>query len=128
MTPTVITGVDRTTQQVLQRDPVGAVPFELAPVGTRVRSDRHANTVVDQIAQHAVDRPQPIEEIEDHPDDTLGLLVRVQREDSRRQLHVAGGGVIVHLAASSFVQQSLVHATAQDVQLRFAHGPLQPEQ
>jgi len=113
MTPTVITSVNRTTQQVLQCDPVGTVPFELAPVGTRVRPDRHANPVLDQITQDALDGPHPIEYIEYHMDDTLDLLVRVQRKYSRWQLHVPGGRVVIHLAAPRFIEQPLVHATSQ---------------
>ena len=128
MAPAVITRVNRMAQQVLQCDPVGTMPFELAPVGTGVWPDRHANSVIDQITQHALVRPQPIEEIEDQTDDILDLLVCVQCENSSGQLHIAAGRVIEHLAASRFVQQPLVHAAAQDVQLRFAHGPLQPEQ
>jgi hypothetical protein len=128
MTPAVIASVNRMTQQILQSNSVGTVPFELVPVRTGVRPDRHANSMLDQITQHTVNRPQPIEEIEDQPDDVLDLLVCIQCEDPSGQLHVAAGRVIVDLAASRFVQQPLVHTATQDVQLRFAHGSFEPEQ
>ena len=128
MTPAVIAGIDRMTQKVLQGDTVGAMPFELASVRTCMGPDRHADAVPDQVTQHALDRPEPIEEIEDQTDHALDLLVGIEREGSREQLHVAAGGMIKHLTPFGFVEQALIHAAAQDVQLGFAHGPFQPEQ
>ena len=115
-------------QQVLQRDAVGATPFELTAVGTVVRPDRHADAVRDQVAQQAVDAAVPLELVEQQADHALHLLVGVQGERARRQLDVAGGRVVEHLAAARLVQQALVHPRAQDVQLRFAHGALEPQQ
>ena len=95
MAPAVVSGLNRMPQQVLQCDPVGTMPFELAPVGTSVWSDRHANSVLDEITQHTLNRSHPIKNIEDHPDNVLDLLVWVQCEDPRGQLYIAAGRLIV---------------------------------
>ena len=112
MAPAVVARINGMMQQVLQSDTVGAAPFELTAVGAVVRSNRHTDVVLDQVVQETVDATLPLKLVEQQADHTLHLLVGVQGKRAGRQLDVAGGRMIEHLAASGFVQQALIHPRA----------------
>src|SRR5215471_4863513 len=78
--PAVVPRINGMMQQVLQRDTVGAAPFELTAVGAVVRSNRHADVVLDQVVQEAADATLPLKLVEQQADHTLYLLVGVQGE------------------------------------------------
>jgi hypothetical protein len=59
MAPAVISRVKWMPQQVLRCDSVGTIRFERAPVGTRVWSDPHANSVLKRFPPSGLSCVQP---------------------------------------------------------------------
>ncbi len=84
-------------------------------------TDGHLDIVVNHISHDSTHGTQPVKFIEHQTHDTLYLLVRIDREFAGWQFHVADGRMYVQLAASGFVEHSLVHPALKDVQFGFAH-------
>ena len=99
-------------QQILEGDTIRATPFELTAVGAIVGPNRHTDVVLDKILQQTMNAAVPLKLIEQQVEHTLYLLIGVQGKRAGRQLDVAGGRMIEHLAASGFVQQALIHPRA----------------
>ena len=128
MAVAVVAGIDRMMQQILERLPVGAAPFQLAPIGPGVGPDRQADPVMDQVAQQPVQGPLAIELVEDQAHHLLNLLVGVQRQAARRLADIADRRVVEQLAAAGLAQPPLVHPGAEEVQLGLAHDALEPQE
>ena len=112
----------------LQGDPIGTTPLQLTTLRPLMRPHRHQDLMPHQKAQQAAHRPLPLELLEDQPDDPLNLLVGIQREAAVRRFDIADRRMVVDRAATGLVQQALVHAIAQQVNFRFAHGSLEAQQ
>jgi hypothetical protein len=80
------------------------------------------------MTEDPVDRPLPIELIEDQADDLLDLLVRIQADLSGRRLDVPDRDSDHQLPATGLVQFPLVHSLLENVKLCFIHHAGQPEQ
>jgi len=65
---------------------------------------------------------------EDEADDLLHLRIRVQHHFPGRAADIPAGDGHSEFAAAGLAQPPLLHALLEDVQLRFAHRALEPEQ
>lgn len=83
-TVSVGSGVDRVFEQVLQRHPVGAAPFELALCLPLADSDAELDAVLDQVGKHGVQGSEFLELAEDEPNHPLDFLVRIEGHLARR--------------------------------------------
>lgn len=83
-------GVDRTAQRVPQRLAIGPVPLQSAPVGTAVRTHRHAGPVMHRVPPPAVRTPPPLELVEERADHPSHLLVGIADGRPARRLDGAG--------------------------------------
>ena len=90
--------------------------------------DRQLDLLVNQVAQHAVEGAQPGEGAEDQADDMLGLLVRIQDDLAGRAADIPDRQRDRQLAALGLGQLARQHPLPDQVQLVFAHRPLQPQQ
>ena len=120
--------VDRVAEDVADRLPARRPPVQLPAIGPGLTSHRQPDPAGDQGPQDAVDRPLPVELVEDQADDVLDLLVRVERDLPGRRLDVPGRDADDQLPATGLVQLPLVHPLLEDVQLRLVHHAGQPEQ
>jgi hypothetical protein len=124
----VIARVSRVAQHVLQRLPGRAPPFQVALRRPRARADRKLDLVPDEIAQHGVEGPQPLEGPEDKADDVLRLLVGVEGGLAGRAAHVSGREREDQLAALGLGPLRAQHPLPDQENLCLAHRPLQPQQ
>ena len=81
--------------------------------------DRQLDLLVNQIAQHAVERAQPGEGGEDQADDMPGLLVRVEDDLAGRAADVPDRQRDGQLAALGLGQLARQHPLPDQVQLVF---------
>ena len=95
------------------------MPRQFATVGSCAHADAELDLVLHQVAQHRVQRPQPLECAEDQPHDVLDLLVRVERHLPGRPPNVASGQRDDERAAAGFAEPPLLHPLLQEVQLGF---------
>jgi len=112
-------------EQVLQRHPVGAAPFELALCLPLADSDAELDAVLDQVGKHGVQGSEFLELAEDEPNHPLDFLVRIEGHLARRPPHVAGGhgeGKLTSASLAQLAQLALMHPLLQDVQFRLAHS------
>jgi hypothetical protein len=84
--------------------------------------------MLDQVAQHRVERSQPGEGPEDQTDHVLGLLVRIQDDLAGRAADVPDRQRDGQLAALGLGQLARQHPLPDQVQFVFAHRSLQAQQ
>jgi hypothetical protein len=121
-------GIDRIAEQIVQRGPVGAAPFKLALAWAAARSHRHPDVVLDQIAQHLADRSKAFEQREYLTDRPLRLLVWVQHDLARGTSQIPHRHRLAEFAPPCLGPPACQHPRLEDMQLRFRHRPLEPEQ
>ena len=109
MPVTVVAGIDRMMQHILECLPIGTMPLQLPPIGPEVRPDRQADPVMHQVAKQPVQAPLAIELVEDEPHHLLSLLVGVEGQPAAGLAHIADRRVVEQLAAAGLVQSPLVH-------------------
>ena len=110
------------------RLPARRPPVQSPAIDPGLTSDRQPDPAGDQGPQDAVDRPLPVELVEDQADDVLGLLVGVERDQTGRQLDIPGRDADDQLPAAGLVQLPLMHPLLEDVELGLVHHPGQAEQ
>ena len=88
--------------------------------------DRQLDLLLDQIAQHAVERAQPGEGAEDQADDMLRLLVRVEDDLAGRAADVPDRQRDRQLAALGLGQLARQHPLPDQVQLCSLIVPFSP--
>ena len=84
--------------------------------------------MLDQVVHHLADRAQPLEQLEHQPDRRLRLLVGIEHHLARRAPQIAHRHRLAELAPPRLRPAAFQHARLEDVQLRFRHRPLEPEQ
>ena len=115
-------------QHVLQRLPGGAPPLELPLRRAPVDPDRQLDLPGDQVAQHAVERPQPPESAEDEADDVLRLLVGIEDDLAGRPACIPDRQRDRELAALGLGKLARQHPLPDQVQFCLAHRSLQAQQ
>ena len=90
-------------------------------------ADAQADAVADEVPQQRRDGPQLVELVEHQADDVAGLLVGIQHQAVPGDAGVPDRGVVEQLAAAGLAPGPGEHPAPQDVQLRLAHDPAQPE-
>lgn len=115
-------------QQVLQRHPVRPSPFQGALVRSLTQPDPQPDVVADEIAQHTVQRAEPLELREDQTDHGLHLLIRIKSDLPGRAPDIAAGQGEGQLAAAGLVQPPAPHPLLDQMQFGFAHRVLEPQQ
>ena len=120
----VYTGVDRIAEQIVQRRPVGAVPFKLALAGAAGGAHRHADVVLDQITQHFADGAKPLEKREHLADRCLCLLIGIKCHLAGGASHVAHRHPLAEFAPPRLGAPARQHPRLENVQFRFRHCPL----
>src|SRR5262249_38328492 len=100
-------------------------PFELTPVRSLMGPEGQADLVAHQIAEHGRDGPQFIELVEEQADDVLDLLVGIEVEATRGDPDIAQRRGGEDPAPPRLVEPPLIEPGTHDVQLGFAHGPLE---
>ena len=124
----VIPGVDRVVQHVLQCLPGRAPPLELPLRRAGMHPDRQLDLLLDQVAEHPVERPEPREGAEDEADHVLRLLIGVEDGLAGRPAHVADRQRDGQVTALGLGQLARQHPLPDQVQFMFAHRSLQPQQ
>jgi hypothetical protein len=124
----VIPGIGRVVQHVLQRLPGGAPPLELSLRRAPVNPDRQLDLPPDQVAEHAVERPQPPESAEDEADDVLRLLVGIEDDLAGRPACIPDRQRDRELAALGLGKLARQHPLPDQVQFCLAHRSLQAQQ
>src|SRR5262249_21120704 len=124
----VVAGVSGVRQDARDRVAGRRPPLQLPPIRSGVRTDADANTMSEEVTEDLADPSQTLELVEDQAHDGLDLRVGVDGKLPRRQLDVADPRQGEKLASSRLVALALVHSAAQNVQLRGAHNPLNPQQ
>src|SRR5678816_3630340 len=84
--------------------------------------------MIDEVAEHAMDRSTRLEYIEDEADHRLRLLVGIQRHLARRSSHVPHRQEHAELASTRLGELALEHALLEDMQLSFGHRAFESEQ
>jgi hypothetical protein len=84
--------------------------------------------MLDEVAEHAVHGRARLELLEDRAHDGLRLFVRVLDDLARGPAHVPDRHEHAQLAALGLAQLARPHPLLHQVQLRLAHGALEPEQ
>lgn len=115
-------------QHVGQRDPARPPPGQLSAFGPLVWPHPQLDAGIGQEGQHRPDRAQPLEGVEDQPDDRLHLLVGIQNhltggtaDESDRQRHR-------QLPAPGLGDPPGPHPLLDQVQLGLADRALQAQQ
>lgn len=121
-------GIGGIVQQGPQRHPVRPAPFQGALVRPLPQPDAQLDVVVDEIAQHTVQRAEPLELREDQPDHGLHLLVRVEGHIPGRAADVTAGQGEGQLAAAGLVQAPAPHPLLDQVEFGLTHRALEPQQ
>lgn len=121
-------GVDRAVEDVLQGHPVGPPPDQLPLVRPSAQPHPQLDAVVDQPAQHPMQRAELGELGKHQPHHRLDLLVGIQRRLSRRAAHIAGRQPDGQLSSPRLGLLAGQHPLLEQVQLGLAHRPLQPQQ
>ena len=104
------------------------MPLQLALARTVPDAHRHAHVVLDQVSHHLADRAESLEQIEHQTDRRLCLLIGIEHHLAGWAPQITHGHRLAELAPPSFGSATFQHARLEDVQLRFRHRPLQPEQ
>ncbi len=115
-------------QHYLKGFPGRPPPVQFAFVRAAPGAHRQLDVVVGQVAQHGVERAEPVEEVEDQPHRRAGLLVGFEDHLPRRPAPVADGQRQGQLAALGFGQPPARHPLPDQVQLTLGHGALEPQQ
>jgi hypothetical protein len=102
-------------EDVLQGHPVGPPPDQLAGARAGPQPHPQLDAVVDQPAQHRVQRAELGELGEDQPDHGLDLLVGVQRRLPRRAAHIPGRQTDGQLPTAGLGQPPGLHPLLEQV-------------
>ncbi|MDV7398225.1 hypothetical protein RZS08_42875, partial [Arthrospira platensis SPKY1] len=82
-------GIDRVMQHVAQRGSIRPAPVQIALAQAHSHPVGELNLVADQVLQHPIDRPAPLELVENQRDRGPCLFVGLQDHLPRRPAHVA---------------------------------------
>ena len=113
-------------QDVKDRAATGGVPREFIRLQAIVSPDADPNLLVMKIPQHSIGAAQFGEFVEHQLDDLTGLLVGFQFHP-RAGSHVANRYLVEETAATGLAPATSIESSAQDMQLGFAHRPLEPK-
>src|SRR5277367_2780425 len=103
-------------------------PAELALVRARRDPDRQLQVVLEQVAEHAMDRAAALELVEDQLHDVARLLVRVLDDLARSAGDVADRPEHPELAALRLGELGSMHPLLDEVEFGLADRTLEPEQ
>jgi hypothetical protein len=115
-------------EQVLQRHPVGPVPCQLALAVADPDPHAQLDLMVDQPAQHRIERAQLHELTEDQAHHGLHLLVGIQHDRTRGCPHIPDRQRHGQLPPAGFGPLAGEHALLEQVQLCLAHRPFEAQQ